>query len=65
MFFNILDASSEDTDMLDNMYFEEEDWGVCTSYFTTHYNNMPLQYTTIFSADHFQLKNLDIFLIFA
>ena len=22
------DASSEDTDMLDNMYFEEEDWGV-------------------------------------
>ena len=28
LFFTILDASSEDTDMLDNMYFEEEDWGV-------------------------------------
>ena len=24
------DASSEDTDMLDNIFFEEEDWGVGT-----------------------------------
>ena len=42
--------------------------GSCTNTSSSHYENMPMQYLAIFHScktDNFQMKNVNIFLIFA
>ena len=54
--------------MFQNAYFVMDHSGVKQNFSSTHYENLPMQYTKNFFSskiENFHQKNFDIFLIFA